>query len=206
MPESPRPQARRILAVGAGLEPAMNCLTASRLTAWLPHKNWSGTSDSNRDSLGPRPSGLNRFPSPRIFEHWCGRLSHSTSATPKSWGDRRESNPRGQIHSLPPKPLGHGHTCEGWLRAGELNATRVAYEASMTPVHLPALKLVGAPRQTRTGFSGLQIRCVAIYAYRARGSCCQWSGCGESNSVDRLATRCPANRPHPRIQLSKTRN
>ena len=27
-----------------------------------------------------------------------------------------------------------------WLRAGELNATRMAYEASMTPVHLPALK------------------------------------------------------------------
>jgi hypothetical protein len=28
-----------------------------------------------------------------------------------------------------------------WLRAGELNATRMAYEASMTPVHLPALKV-----------------------------------------------------------------
>ena len=27
---------------------------------------------------------------------------------------------------------------ENWLRAGELNATRMAYEASMTPVHLPA--------------------------------------------------------------------
>ena len=26
-----------------------------------------------------------------------------------NWGDRRELNPRGQIHSLPPKPLGHGH-------------------------------------------------------------------------------------------------
>ena len=25
-----------------------------------------------------------------------------------------------------------------WLRAGESNATRIAYEASMTPVHLPA--------------------------------------------------------------------
>ena len=104
-------------------------------------------------------------------------------------------NPRGQIHSLPPKPLGHGHAwCQGlgargtsrtclsgfsdrrlnrnglpgelggrggsrtlicwlqasgptverlpqnWLRAGELNATRMAYEACMTPVHLPASK------------------------------------------------------------------
>ena len=27
---------------------------------------------------------------------------------------------------------------KNWLRAGELNATRMAYEASMTPVHLPA--------------------------------------------------------------------
>src|SRR5580692_823170 len=53
------------LAVGAGFEPAMSWLTASCLATWLPHKNWSGTSDSNRDSLSPRPSGLNRFPSPR---------------------------------------------------------------------------------------------------------------------------------------------
>ncbi len=29
---------------------------------------------------------------------------------------------------------------QNWLRAGELNATRMAYEASMTPVHLPALE------------------------------------------------------------------
>jgi hypothetical protein len=79
-----------------------------------------------------------------------------------------------------------------WLRAGELNATRMAYEASMTPVHLPAKNLVreagvepaasrlsiecsnhaelfpdGAPCQIRTGFSGLQIRRIADYAYRA---------------------------------------
>src|ERR1700722_5230272 len=31
---------------------------------------------------------------------------------------------------------------ESWLRAGELNATRMAYESSMTPVHLPAKELV----------------------------------------------------------------
>src|SRR5258708_23917022 len=79
-----------------------------------------------------------------------------------------------------------------WLRAGELNATRMAYEASMTPVHLLAENLVreagvepaasrlsiecsnhaelfpdGAPCQTRTGFSGLQVRRIADYAYRA---------------------------------------
>jgi hypothetical protein len=41
-----------------------------------------------------------------------------------------------------------------WLRAGELNATRMAYEASMTPVHLPAEKL-GPGSWGRT--SGLSI-------------------------------------------------
>lgn len=41
-----------------------------------------------------------------------------------------------------------------WLRAGELNATRMAYEASMTPVHLPAEKF-GPGSWGRT--SGLSI-------------------------------------------------
>jgi hypothetical protein len=78
------------------------------------------------------------------------------------------------------------------MRAGELNATLMAYEASMTPVHLPARKHgpgswdrtsglsiigrvlnhaelfpVGALCQIRTGFSGLQARRIAIYAYGA---------------------------------------
>ena len=132
----------------------INWLTASRLTTWLPHKKWSGTSDLNRDSLGPRPSGLIRFPSPRMSRIWCERLesnqrprasdarahiqlsyAHKTleqaagiepaflrkdrsvlsvERRPHNWGDRRELNPRRQIHSLPPKPLGHGHAwCQG---------------------------------------------------------------------------------------------
>ena len=41
-----------------------------------------------------------------------------------------------------------------WLRAGELNATRMAYEASMTPVHLPAEE-IGPGSWGRT--SGLSI-------------------------------------------------
>ena len=185
MPESTRPQARStwyrgrgsnstaplcrrgaldqkatpaFLAVGAGFEPAMIWLTASCLATWLPHKNWSGTSDLNRDSLGPRPSGLIRFPSPRMSKIWSERLesnqrprasetraliqlsyAHKNTGTggqgrtgisslgPKrplrlddtlNWGDRRELNPRGQIHSLPPKPLGHGHT---WCQEHESN-------------------------------------------------------------------------------------
>src|SRR5206468_7275094 len=43
---------------------------------------------------------------------------------------------------------------QNWLRAGELNATRVAYDASMTPVHLPASK-AGPGSWGRT--SGLSI-------------------------------------------------
>ena len=144
----------------------MNWLTASRLTTWLPHKTWSGTSDLNRDSLGPRPSGLIRFPSPRMSKIWSERLesnqrprasetraliqlsyahkknleqaagvepachfnelraslgskcSHPLNHARTNWGDRRELNPRGQIHSLPPKPLGHGHT---WCQEHESN-------------------------------------------------------------------------------------
>ena len=63
-----------------------------------------------------------------------------------------------------------GRLPQDWLRAGESNATRMAYEASMTPVHLPASKPDGAPCQSRTDLSGLQIRRIAIYAYRACNS------------------------------------
>ena len=38
---------------------------------------------------------------------------------------------------LPPSKTVRVSLPEVWLRAGELNATRMAYEASMTPVHLP---------------------------------------------------------------------
>ena len=76
-----------------------------------PHRNWSGTSDSNRDSLGPRPSGLIRFPSPRNTKQQSVGLEPNERSSVRNhahdectlWGDRRESNPRGQIHSLPPK-------------------------------------------------------------------------------------------------------
>ena len=91
-----------------------------------------------------------------------------------------------------------------WLRAGELNATRMAYEASMTPVHLPAENLVreagvepaasrlsiecsnhaelfpdGAPCQIRTGFSGLQVRRIADLCLQGLRFWSQWS---ESNA------------------------
>ena len=45
-----------------------------------------------------------------------------------------------------------------WLRAGELNATRMAYEASMTPVHLPALK-VGPGSWVEPATSRLSVEC-----------------------------------------------
>src|SRR5260370_34119856 len=83
----------------------MNWLTASRLTTWLPHKTWSGTSDLNRDSLGPRPSGLIRFPSPRMSKIWSERPESNQrprasetraliqlSYAHKQWNRRPESN------------------------------------------------------------------------------------------------------------------
>ena len=45
-------------------------------------------------------------------------MSSPLGRHPHYWGDRRELNPRGQIHSLPPKPLGHGHT---WRQEHESN-------------------------------------------------------------------------------------
>ena len=47
---------------------------------------------------------------------------------------------------------------QNWLRAGELNATRMAYEASMTPVHLPAINKTGAGAENRTPLIGQAIR------------------------------------------------
>ena len=40
-------------------------------------------------------------------------------------------------------PLNDSPKNKLWLRAGELNATLMAYEASMTPVHLPGIDLLG---------------------------------------------------------------
>ena len=115
---------------GQGSNLRVNRLTASRLATWLPHKNWSGTSDLNRDSLGPTPSGLIRFPSPRNSKSGVSwrrtAISSIRRMTPaQNWGDRRELNPRGQIHSLPPEPLGHGHT---WRQEHELNVLVRTFE------------------------------------------------------------------------------
>ena len=64
------------------------------------------------------------------------------------------SNRRLGRNSLPGKN-------EIWLRAGELNATRMAYEASMKPVHLPAKERFGASAENRTPFFGMAFRCPA---------------------------------------------
>ena len=59
---------------------------------------------------------------------------------------------------------------QNWLRAGELNATRVAYEASMTPVHLPAFKL---GQLNRPSFSVMEPRArfeLAFPDYRSGAS------------------------------------
>jgi hypothetical protein len=68
------------------------------------------------------------------------RLSHSATVTSGARGTSRTC-----LSSFSDWRLDrNGHPGEIWLRAGELNATRLAYEASMTPVHLPARKDSGA--------------------------------------------------------------
>ena len=71
---STRKRPRHILAVGAGLEPAHELVNSQSPYHLATPQNWSGTSDLNRDSLGPRPSGLIRFPSPRMSKIWSERL------------------------------------------------------------------------------------------------------------------------------------
>src|SRR4029077_15058646 len=59
------------LVAGVGIEPTRAGIMRPRSRLACPHhniqlsKNWSGTSDSNRDSLAPKASGLSHFPSPR---------------------------------------------------------------------------------------------------------------------------------------------
>src|SRR5712671_3435159 len=59
-----------------------------------------------------------------------------------------------------------------WLRAGELNATRMAYEASMTPVHLPALKKLVREAGVEPAASRLSVECsnrAELFPAGARG-------------------------------------
>ena len=101
----------------------MSWLTASCLTAWLPHKTWSGTSDLNRDSLGPRPSGLIRFPSPRMSKIWSERLESNQrprasetraliqlSYANKRWNRRPESNRHFFVRTEASSPLDDART------------------------------------------------------------------------------------------------
>jgi hypothetical protein len=59
------------LVAGVGIEPTRAEDYETSLAPCCPHhniqlsKNWSGTSDSNRESLAPKASGLSHFPSPR---------------------------------------------------------------------------------------------------------------------------------------------
>ena len=71
------------------------------------------------------------------------RLSHSATVTIGARGTSlvEEEGIEPSFAGCRPAVLPLNDSPKTWLRAGELNATRVAYEASMTPVHLPAFKL-----------------------------------------------------------------
>jgi hypothetical protein len=66
-------------------------------------RNWCGRGDSNADS---------RFRKPKPYPLDDGHI----------WGDGSELNARGQLHRLPPKPLGHRHAI--WWNARESNSRR----------------------------------------------------------------------------------
>ena len=156
-----------------------------RPPAWFGYRVWHRpvrfSWRSVRESNSPKP-GRQPGTSPVGLRsaNWYGRedsnlqVSRFATGYPDplndarvNWGDRRESNSRGAMHSRTPEPLGHGHkaTPQTWLRAGELNATRMAYEASMTPVHLPALK-PGADGANRTLVGCLPCNCSHIELHR----------------------------------------
>ena len=156
-------------------------------------------------------------------------------------------NPRGQIHSLPPKPLGHGHAwCQGlgargtsrtclsgfsdrrldrnglpgelggrggsrtlvcwlqasgptverlpqnWLRAGELNATRMAYEACMTPVHLPASKIWSGKLGSNQRPLDYQSSAQTTLSFSRKRRATNWSPAPDSNWLFRITG--PAHR------------
>src|SRR6266849_3705773 len=92
------------MAPRTGFEPVYG-LVNSQMPYQLGYlgTNWSGTQESNLVLMLPRHE----------------RCRHARSRT---WGDRRESNSRGLVHSLPPEPLGYGHT---WWISGELNPDRL---------------------------------------------------------------------------------
>ena len=102
------------LAVGAGFEPAHKLVNSQLPYRLATPQKLVGTSDSNR--LRPHTLEQAAGVEPAFLRQ--DRSVLSVERRPHNWGDRRELNPRGQIHSLPPKPLGHGHT---WCQEHESN-------------------------------------------------------------------------------------
>ena len=76
-----------------------------------------------------------------------------------------------------------------WLRAGELNATRVAYEASMTPVHLPAILVREAGVEPAA--SRLSVECSTTLSFPGYTRK-EWSPVPDSNWLFRITG--PAHR------------
>ena len=100
-----------------------------------PEKTWSGTWESNPVISAFQAQRVSVFLVPEL--QFLGELVGPSGLEPESqasetcalsrwtmdrsgtdWGDRRESNSRGAMHSRAPKPLGHGHT---WRQEHESN-------------------------------------------------------------------------------------
>jgi hypothetical protein len=84
----------------SGLEPESQASETCALSRWTMDR--SGTGVGNRTRI------------PGLGNRRSLQLNYARS----DWGDRRESNSRGAMHSRTPKPLGHGHT---WRQEHESN-------------------------------------------------------------------------------------
>jgi hypothetical protein len=94
-------------------------LELRKLVSWSVGRGaekWHRGHDSNVEPAASETAAL-PVELTRCGWEWRNRTSEAgskdrrlaTNRTPKKWGDRRESNPRGLLHRQPPEPLGNGH-------------------------------------------------------------------------------------------------
>jgi hypothetical protein len=81
---------------------------------------------------------------------------------------------------------------KNWLRAGELNATRMAYEACMTPVHLPASKLWSGKLGSNQRPLDYQSSAQTTLSFSRKRRATNWSPAPDSNWLFRITG--PAHR------------
>ena len=171
------------LAGPSGFEPESQPAEGWALSRWTMDRNQIGVAGGNRILVdGSTDRRLSTRPRPHSVPATPGELGgRGGNRTPICW--LQASGPT--VERLP----------QTWLRAGELNATRMAYEASMTPVHLPASK-TDRDSGARGGIRNPNLRftraALVRLSYSGAYTHSSWSGCRESNSVNRTGGPMPS--------------